>query len=200
MPNALRSRAHPRVMLLACTTLLAAGCTAASPPRSAPTHPTTGVTAPQPSTVTETEATVTVDAARARQIAVVVSLLDAYAHSDAAAVLAHTTADVVWSDCDYAAGRAVDLHGVEQVRRWLASRFAAHDRLVLQAISYPASRDPRVLGVSFSHRSNSDLTAKGHPDGIQPPTAAKVIFAADGQAIQSFANGPVGGDQAPCRL
>lgn len=185
-------------MLLACTTLLAAGCTAASPPRSATTRPT-GVTAPQPATATGTQATVTVDEARARQIAVVVSLLDAYASGDAGAVLAHTTVDIVWSDCDYAAGHAVDLHGVEQVRRWLVSRFAAHDRLVLRAVSYPASGDPRVLGVSFSRRSNSELTAKGHPNGIQPPIAAKVIFATDGQAIESFAAGPVDGDQTPCR-
>jgi len=163
-------------MLLAWTTLLAAGCTAASAPRPAATRPTMGVTTPQASIVTETEATVTVDSARARQITVVVSLLDAYARGDAAAVLAHTTANIVWSDCDYAAGHAVDLHGVEQVRRWLLSRFAAHDRLVLQVVSYPASRDPRVLGVSFSHRSSSELAAKGHPDGIQPSIAAKVIF------------------------
>ncbi len=169
MLDALWSRTHHRLMLLACTTLLAAGCTAASAPRPAATRPTMGVTTPQASIVTETEATVTVDSARARQITVVVSLLDAYARGDAAAVLAHTTANIVWSDCDYAAGHAVDLHGA------------------------------RVLGVSFSHRSSSELAAKGHPDGIQPSIAAKVIFAADGQTIESFAAGPVGGDQAPCR-
>jgi ketosteroid isomerase-like protein len=195
MAGALWSRTHPCLILLACTTLLVSGCTASSPP-SAATRPT-GVTAPQP--VTETGATVTIDEARVRQIAAVVSLLDAYARGDAAGVLAHVTTDIVWSDCDYTAGRAVELHGIEQARRWLASRFAARDRLVLQAVSYPESGDARVVGVSFSHRSNSEIAAKGHPDGIRPRIAAKIIFAAEGSAIESFAAGPVGGDQALCR-
>ncbi len=92
--------------------------------------------------------------------------------------------------------------GTVWARQWLSDRAADHDRLIVESIVNenpdPASGS-HVVGLSFARRTSDTLKALGHPDGIVPTSAAKIVFSANDDRIRAFANGPGGGSAGSCR-
>lgn len=103
-----------------------------------------------------------------------------------------------FSDCEYPAERVVAGHGRAQLTSWLQTNLAQHDHLTVAHI-FGANPNQAVLGVSFSQRTSDSITRAGHPNGITPPTSAKVKFDRKGLLIQ-FNNGPFGGSPDGCRI
>lgn len=107
----------------------------------------------------------------------------------------------VVSDCDYRHHRVVSYTSRVQVRSWINQQIADHNRFVLAAMEN-ANPDPRSSGlaITFATRTSDSLRDLGFARGIHPRTGAKARFEAgpQGERIEAFANGPIGGDPAEC--
>jgi hypothetical protein len=108
-----------------------------------------------------------------------------------AAVLALVTDDVVGGDCDFRAGRSVQWTTKGELADWLRARNRDHDALQIADIRNEnpdaTSGGGHVVAVSFARRSSDALRALGRSDGIDPDTAAKVVFTQDGRRVLALA-------------
>lgn len=129
--------------------------------------------------------------------------LHAYNTGDLATLKKLVTSDLIFSDCNYRKGKAVELHGWAEVSDWLRHQFRNDDQLKLNQINGRTqesgdSRSKTVYGVSFSRRTSDALTAQGHPHGITPDIGAKVFFSHG--SIKRFVMGPGGGSGTLCQV
>ncbi len=141
-------------------------------------------------------------ARKARQVATVLSLLDAYNRGSLDQVLALLDDGIGWSDCNYSSILVVNLTGKSEVATYLQQRFADHDRLEIGTI-FNHNPEPetggRALGIQYVRRTSDTLRALGFPNGISPDLASKVVFTDRDDRIVAFANGPFGGPRELCR-
>jgi hypothetical protein len=145
--------------------------------------------------------TFVVGAPQARMVATLMAFLDASNGGRVEAALAILTDDVSISDCGYRPTRLITANGSAAARQWLSERAADHDQLVLESIRNE-NPDPttgsHVVGVSYARRSSDTLRSLGHPNGVGPQIASKVVFTATDDRIRAFANGPFGGSLSSC--
>ena len=129
------------------------------------------------------------------------AFLDAYDAGDLAGALAQfsLTQPVGFSDCKYPSQQLVAGEGRTELTDWLRRNIADRDQLVLGDVAANPEEPLGVLGVSFSRRSSAAIAQAGYPDGIVPPTAAKVKFDAAG-LLTEFNNGPYGAPPGGCRI
>jgi len=164
---------------------LLAGCSAPPQPVSA-----TASLSPSASPSPSSPIVFRVGPDQARFVATTVALFDAWNAGDVAAVLALMTDDVVGGDCDFRSGRPFQWRTRGELADWLRERARDHDALVLAEI-FNSNPDPvtggRVVGVPFARRSSDTLRALGRSEGIDPDTAAKVVFTQDGRRILALA-------------
>lgn len=154
-----------------------------------------------PYCVMPSTATTTTSSAQAAEETHLRRFIAAYNAGDLRAALDQfaSTANIGFSDCDYASGQLVDGQGHAQVTAWLRRNIAQHDHLVIGFVSNSNAAQVGVLGVTFSGRSSDIIARAGHPDGIAPSTGAKVKFASN-DLITEFNNGPHGGPPDACRV
>lgn len=155
-----------------------------------------------PYCVMPSTATTTTSSAQAAEETHLRRFIAAYNAGDLRAALDQfaSTADIGFSDCDYASVKLVDGQGHAQVTAWLRRNIAQHDHLVIGAVFNSNAAQPvGVLGVTFSRRSSDTIARAGHPDGIAPSIGAKVKFAGN-DLITEFNNGPYGGPPDACRV
>jgi len=141
-------------------------------------------------------------AEQALEVAVFMNFIHAYNHGQLDQALALLSDNVGVSDCDYQTIKVVTFQGKSQVKEWLQQHMTDHDQLEVGRISNE-NQDPssgqHVIEVTYSHRRSMTLANLGFKDGIIPMLASKVIFTTEPTLIQSFANGPYGGDLTLCR-
>jgi hypothetical protein len=137
---------------------------------------------------------------QARDVASLVNLLQAYNDGEIDKVLVLLDKGVVWSDCDYRTGKAVEFTGKPNVAKWIQQRLSDQDQFEISRIANENPSNTNVVGVSYIKRQSLTLSKLGFADGIQPQLATKVIFASDHARILAFANGPIGGSPEACQL
>lgn len=141
-------------------------------------------------------------AEQALEVAVFMNFIRAYNNGQLDGALALLSDRVGVSDCDYQTIKVVTFQGKSQVKEWLQQHMTDHDQLEVDRISNE-NQDPssgkHVIEVTYSHRGSMTLANLGFRDGIIPTLASKVIFTTEPTLIQSFANGPYGGDVTLCR-
>jgi hypothetical protein len=141
-------------------------------------------------------------AEQAQEVSIFMNFIHAYNHGRLDEALALLSDNVGVSDCDYKNIKVVTFQGKSQVTKWLQQHMADHDRLEVSHI-FNENPDPssgrHVIEVTYSRRTSMTLAKLGFNSGITPMLASKVIFTSQPTLIQSFANGPYGGDSELCR-
>jgi len=139
---------------------------------------------------------------QAQEVAIFIEFIQAYNTGQPQAALALLAENVGVSDCDYQNIRVVTFQGKSRVAGWLQQRISDHDQLEISRIENE-NPDPssgrHVIEVTYAFRTSMTLANLGFGDGITPALASKVIFTPEATLIQSFANGPYGGDPTLCR-
>jgi hypothetical protein len=180
-------------------------CVASTPPPFTPDPTTTTIETPIPSEISVTlqsNNTFDLTAEQAQEVAVFIDFIRAYNNGRLNEALALLADDVGVSDCDYQNIKVITFEGKSQVAEWLQQHISDHDQLEISHI-YDDNPDlnsgRHVLDVAYARRTSITLTKLGFSDGITPGLASKVIFTPQPTLIQSFANGPDGGDPELCR-
>ena len=137
---------------------------------------------------------------QAQEVASLVNLLQAYNEGEIDNVLVLLDEGVVWSDCDYQTGKAVEFTGKPNVAEWIQQRLSDQDQFEIGHIANDNPLNANVVGVSYIKRQSLTLANLGFAAGIQPQLATKVIFTSDHARILAFANGPIGGSPGACQL
>jgi hypothetical protein len=135
-----------------------------------------------------------VSGAEATQVDLVVRFVTAFNAGDPDTALGLMVDDPGMSDCDFERHDVVDLQGKLQIRAWLRTRSADHDRMVIGRIFNMNPDSDRAVGVEFSRRVSDTIVRLGAVGGVIPGLVAKVVFDAEGLRIATFANGPFGAD------
>jgi len=141
-------------------------------------------------------------AEQADEVAVFTEFIQAYNSGQLQAALALLAKKVGVSDCDYQNIKVVTFQGKSQVAGWLQQRISDHDQLEVSHIeneNQDRTSGKHVIGVTYSRRTSMTLAKLGFDNGITPTLASKVIFTSQPTLVQSFANGPYGGDSELCR-
>ena len=136
-----------------------------------------------------------VTAGRARMVRTLLTLIEAYdatALSDALALVAD---NVVWTDCDYAAGAAVEVRGKSNLREYLAKRSADHDHIEIGTLwnLNPEPATNATVGLTIARRTSDTLAHLRFKNGIVGSVSIKVNFITDdriGGFVGASANQP----------
>ncbi len=158
--------------------------------------------APEINTTSQPNNIFSLTAEQAQEVAVFMEFIRAYNAGQLQTVLALLAEDVGVSDCDYQNIKVITFQGKSQVTEWLQQRISDHDQLEVSRIeneNLDPSSGRHVIGVTYSRRTSMTLAKLEFSDGITPTLASKVIFTSESTLIQSFANGPYGGDPSVCR-
>ena len=170
-------------------------------------------TTSQSNTITNTPGTPPIDATlqpnntfdliaeQAQEVSVFMNFIHAYNHGRLDEALALLSDHVGISDCDYQNIKVVTFQEKSQVAEWLQQRISDHDRLEVSHIfneNPDTSSGRHVIEVTYSRSTSMTLAKLGFDNGITPTLASKVIFTSQPTLIQSFANGPYGGDSKLC--
>jgi hypothetical protein len=192
------------IVALCLSVILTAYVTAA--PQSTTPVPITTISdtpiAPEINATSQPNNTFDLTAEQAQEVAVFMNFIRAYNNGRLDKALASLSDNVGVSDCDYQNIKVVTFQGKSQVAGWLQQRISDHDWLEVSRIENE-NPDPgtgrHVIGVVYAHRKSMTLSKLGFSDGITSMLVSKVIFTSGPALIQSFANGPYGGDPTLCR-
>ena len=180
-------------------------CTTATPQPTTPVSITTTFDTPITQKIDATSQpnnTFNLTAEQAQEVAVFIEFIRAYNNGRLDEALALLAENVGVSDCDYLNIKVITFQGKSQVAEWLQQRISDHDQLEVSRIENE-NPDPsfgrHVISVAYARRKSMTLAKLGFKDGITPMLETKVIFTSEPTLIQSFANGPYGGDPELCR-
>ncbi len=196
-----------RRVLIVCLALsiTLTACVTSTPHRPAPV-PITMIfdtpIAPEIDAPSQPNNTFNLTAEQADEVAVFTEFIQAYNSGQLQAALALLAKKVGVSDCDYQNIKVVTFQGKSQVAGWLQQRISDHDQLEVSHIeneNQDRTSGKHVIGVTYSRRTSMTLAKLGFDNGITPTLASKVIFTSQPTLVQSFANGPYGGDSELCR-
>lgn len=195
-----------RRVLIVCLTLSVTltVCVTSTPQPTAPVPVTTtfdSPTASEKNATSQPNNTFDLTAEQAQEVAVFIEFIRAYNAGQLQTALAFLDENVGVSDCDYQNIKVITFRGKSQVAKWLQQRISDHDQLEVSHIENE-NPDPssgrHVMAVTYARRTSMTLAKLGFSDGITPTLGSKVIFTAEPTLIQSFANGPYGGDPELC--
>lgn len=188
-----------------CLSVILTACAASALQPTSPVPITTTFDtpiAPEINATSQSNNTFDLTAEQAQEVAVFIEFIQAYNIGQLQAALTLLAENVGVSDCDYQNIKVVTFQGKSQVAGWLQQRIADRDQLEVSQIDNE-NPDPssgrHVIGVTYSRRTSTTLAQLGFEEGITPTLASKVIFTSEPTLIQSFANGPYGGDPKLCR-
>ena len=195
-----------RVLIVCLPLSIALTACVTSRPQSAPTIPVTTtfatLIAPEIDAASQQNNTFDLTFEQAQEVAIFIEFIQAYNTGQLQAALALLAENVGVGDCDYQNIRVVTFQGKSQVAGWLQQRISDHDQLEISRIENE-NPDPscgrHIIEVTYSLRTSMTLAKLGFGDGIMPTLGSKVIFTTEPTLIQSFANGPYGGDPTLCR-
>lgn len=141
-------------------------------------------------------------AEQAQEITVFMNFIHAYNNGQLDEALALLAENVSVSDCDYQRVKVITFQDKPQATEWLEQHISDHDQLEVSRIENE-NPDPisgrHVIGVVYVRRTSTILRQLGFSEGIRPTLESKVVFTSEPTLIQSFANGPYGGDPKLCR-